>query len=104
MHGAVSIQTYGLNRLALVQERTRILRRLETLGYIVIELSSVADALGQLTLSTDGDVVLRQKVQDQLRGVVARTLADIRAMAQPDAPFSRMVAEWIEAFKRDMAV
>lgn len=104
VRGAVSIQTYGLNRLALVQERTRILRRLETLGYIVIELSSAADALGQLTLSADGDVVLRQKAQDQLRGVVARTLADIRAMAQPDAPFSRMVAEWIEAFKRDMAV
>ena len=43
--GSTSIFVYGLNRLGLVQERTRVLRRLEFLGDLVVELAAVIGEL-----------------------------------------------------------
>lgn len=41
IRGATSIQVYGLNRLRLVQERLRVLRRLEFLETLSIDLASL---------------------------------------------------------------
>lgn len=95
--GAVSIQTYGLNRLGLVQERTKVLRQLEFLGGTIEELSLTADELEGLVLAGQNAVVRDRAVQ-RLRAIVRRILAQIRAMAQPQAPFSAMVSAWIDAF------
>lgn len=102
VRGAVSIQVYGLNRLALVQERTRVLRRLETLGMIVVQVSAAADTLEKLTLAEPGEVPSRDRAVQGLRAVVARTLAEIGAMAAPDAPFSKMAIMWIDRFRDDI--
>lgn len=96
--GAVSIQTYGLNRLALVQERTRLLRRLELLADAVVELAAVADELS------------RPDVVDRLRGTGAATAArrlrqlrdrlldEMKSMAKPDAPYSAMAKAYLRTF------
>ncbi len=100
--GAVSIQIYGLNRLALIQERTRLLRKLEFLASIVIELSAASDGLMALQL-TNNDARIRDFAAGKTRATVHRALAEMRAMAEPDAPFSAMVKAWIEVFKADLA-
>lgn len=102
VRGAVSIQTYGLNRLALVQERTRLLRKLEFLGTIVLELSAVADSLADIRVA-GSDVEIRDYAIDRARATVHRALAEIRALARPEAPFSAMVQSWIAIFKADAA-
>lgn len=101
VRGAVSIQVYGLNRLALVQERTRILRRLEFLGDTVVLLSSIADDLTRLKLHGDDDI-RRSRAVERLRAHINRTLAEIGAMAAPEASFSSLVKSWIEVFKVEM--
>lgn len=101
--GAVSIQIYGLNRLGLVQERTRVLRRLELLADIVVRVSVSADALEKLTLADNEQEDIRDKAIASLRAVVERTIAEIGAMAAADAPYSTMVSTWIQQFKHDMA-
>ncbi|MEF9674033.1 hypothetical protein QNM99_25495 [Pseudomonas sp. PCH446] len=45
LKGSVSIHVYGLNRLGLVQERTRLLRQLEFLEMLALEVGSMADEL-----------------------------------------------------------
>jgi hypothetical protein len=100
--GAVSIQVYGLNRLALVQERTRLLRRLEFLADTVIELSRTADDLEELHVSAQAKPKITEAVL-RLRAHVDRTLAEIKTMAAPDAPFSTMVSEWLAVFTEDVA-
>ncbi|WP_127088256.1 endonuclease [Aquabacter cavernae] len=101
VRGAVSIQVYGLNRLALVQERTRILRRLEFLGDTVITLARTAEELGALKLDDDA-ALLRDRAVERLEAHAGRTLAEIRQMAAPDAPFSSLSRSWIEAFKTEL--
>ena len=101
VRGAVSIQVYGLNRLSLVQERTRTLRQLEFLAITILDLSRSADDLELLELTGDGPAI-RDDAVVQLRSTVQRLLAQIRSMAEPDAPFSTMVAAWMRAFIADV--
>lgn len=91
--GAVSIQVYGLNRLGLVQERTRILRRLEFLEWMTVELGVVIQSLAA---KADPDV---QQAVSRLRLLQDRILAEMRTMAAPTEPYSAMVSEWIEGFR-----
>ncbi|MEX2697455.1 hypothetical protein [Rhizobium mongolense] len=100
VRGAVSIQVYGLNRLALVQERTRLLRKLEFLGSLVLDLSAVADNLENMEVA-EKDLPSRAYAVARIRATVSRALAEIRNLAKPDAPFSAMVRSWIEVFKAD---
>lgn len=102
VRGAVSIQIYGLNRLKLVQERTRVLRRLEVLAANVIQVSTAADTLEALALADPSDEPIRSNAIANLRATVQRTIAEIKAMAEPDAPFSTMVSKWIQQFRDDM--
>ena len=43
--GLASIHLFGLNRLSLVQDRTRVLRQMEFLGEVLVEVAGVADEL-----------------------------------------------------------
>lgn len=100
--GAVSIQVYGLNRLALVQERTRVLRRLEFMADLVVSLSTTADELETFAAGPEHDAKIRRAVS-KLREVVSRTLAEIRSMTEPTAPFSAMASAWLAAFRAQLA-
>jgi hypothetical protein len=97
--GAVSIQIYGLNRLALVQDRTRILRCLEFLGDLVIDISgSIAD------LETPAAIAAlvgtpAEGVASRLRLLRDRTLAEIKDFSADEAPYSSMAKAWLEQFK-----
>lgn len=91
----MSIQVYGLNRLGLVQDRTRVLRQLEFLSDVALELTAIVDKIAALpdAIKTELDrVPLRLK---QLRD---KTLLEMRAMAEPGQPYSAMVVEWLESF------
>ncbi len=93
VRGAVSIQVYGLNRLGLVQDRTRILRHLEFLEVLIIELSELIDTLES---KDDPDVVAAVRKLESLK---QRTLAEMTAMADDRAPYTTMVRAWIKAFQ-----
>jgi hypothetical protein len=95
--GAVSIQTYGLNRLGLVQDRTRLLRRLEFLGDLTLELGEIIDDLETLPASTTPGTTLPRALK-RLKLMQDRTLLEIGEMAKPDAPYSEMVRTWVEHF------
>lgn len=99
VRGAVSIQVYGLNRLRLVQERTRILRQLEFMAALIVDLSITADCVEALTVPA-GQRNTRAAAAGAIRAAADRLLVQIRTMADPEAPFSTMVAAWIAAFTR----
>jgi uncharacterized protein (TIGR02646 family) len=94
--GAVSIQIYGLNRLGLVQERTRILRRLEFLRHMILEIERVSKDLGK---SRAKSVKLAAQRLDSL---VELIIAEMTKMAEPEQPYSAMVEQWIGAYKKEL--
>ena len=100
--GAVSIQIFGLNRLALVQERTRLLRRLEFLGGLLIDASTLADDLEEALPRAGAVVGLMQDAVDRLRAMADRIMAEIVSLTDPTAAFSEMVKQWIAAFKEEL--
>ncbi|SOC05340.1 uncharacterized protein (TIGR02646 family) [Rhodobacter sp. JA431] len=94
--GAVSIQVYGLNRLGLVQARTRILRHLALLEQMILEADALSARLGQSPdPGTREAAALLDAFADRLIGV-------IRTMAEPDQPYSEMVCQWIDHWLREM--
>lgn len=93
VRGAVSIQVYGLNRLGLVQERTRVLRQLDFLETLVVELGGIADDLEATGGATSAAMVRRLRT---LQDMILERLAE---MAAPTAPYSAMVAAWMAAFR-----
>ncbi|MCU6456015.1 hypothetical protein LPN01_18205 [Sphingomonas sp. A2-49] len=99
IRGAVSIQIYGLNRLRLVQDRTEILRRLEFLAGLVVDLAkSIADLEEPATvLLLEGTAAAM--VAPRLRLLRDRTLAEMKGMTSDDAPYATMTKAWLEAFK-----
>ncbi|MBG7614641.1 endonuclease [Brevundimonas sp. BAL450] len=103
--GSVSIQVYGLNRLGLIQERTRLLRRLEVLGELVLKLFEMEADLSDLAV-TEG-VPARQtrlnRLASQANALAHRALAEIRASAGDEAPFSSLAKAWIADFRRELA-
>lgn len=102
VHGAVSIHVYGLNRLALVQERTRLLWRLEFLASVVVDVSKVADSLEGIAVPGVGDRSIRDAAVVRLREMAGNALAEMRATAQPDAPFSAIAKAWIVDFLKEI--
>lgn len=91
--GAVSIQVYGLNRLALVQNRTRLLRRLEFLADIVIELHGIA----QDARKAHQDSLAKRAVQ-----LADRIATEIRSLADPKQPHSAVAAAWLRKFQKKL--
>lgn len=103
VRGAVSIQVYGLNRLRLVQDRLRVLRQLEYLGYFVKELGALID---EISGAVEGIPPLSDAVQEdranaiigRLRFLMDRALIEMRSAAAPQAPYSAMAAQWLKDF------
>ncbi|WP_330509366.1 HNH endonuclease [Pseudomonas putida] len=102
--GAVSIQVYGLNRLKLLQDRNRLLRSMEFLGDLIIDLATSIDALE----APDAALQLRGTpaagVATRLRLLRDRMLQELKAAAAPEAPYSAMAKTWLEDFKRRLAI
>ncbi len=91
--GAISIQVYGLNRLALVQSRTRLLRRLEFLADIVIELHAIA----QQERDAGNAAIAKRVVQ-----LADRVAAEIKSFADPKEPHSAVAAAWLKQFQQKL--
>jgi uncharacterized protein (TIGR02646 family) len=95
--GTTSIAIFGLNRLALVQSRTRILRRLELLRTVLARLDEAARLL---ETSTDPGA---RKALASVEVAVGRLLEDLRAMADDTEPHCTMVREWLRRWAEDLA-
>ncbi|WP_017904647.1 HNH endonuclease [Pseudomonas asplenii] len=103
LRGAVSIHVYGLNRLGLVQERTRVLRQLEFLEMLAVEMGLMAQELepaGQAEgVESEAARARSERIARRLRFLQEQILGEIKTMARPEAPYSAMVREWLEGFK-----
>jgi hypothetical protein len=69
---------------------------------MVVSLSSTADQL-ETIVASPGDADKLSAAVVKLREVVARTLAEIKSMTEPAAPFSAMAAAWLDDFRRQLA-
>ena len=94
LKGGTSIHVYGLNRVALVQARTEVLRKLEFLGALMIDLKALAQDLG--AIPDPGDSIVR--AERALTGLADRLIGEMRRMADPGMPYSAMVGAWLEEF------
>ena len=93
-HGATSIHVYGLNRLGLVQDRTRYLRRLEFLGDMLISLGELIDQVVRMSLEPEqSDIIIRR-----LRLLLDKTGEEMEVMSSPEQPYSAMAKTWITEF------
>ncbi|ELK4826548.1 TPA: endonuclease [Pseudomonas aeruginosa] len=99
LKGALSIHVYGLNRLGLVQDRTRILRQLEFLEMLAIEIASLAEALEPNPDNPDGHTDRDKSIVQRMYLLQDHILQEMKRMASPEAPYSVMVQTWIEGFK-----
>ncbi|UWU25628.1 hypothetical protein N2601_29685 (plasmid) [Rhizobium sp. CB3060] len=91
--GLTSIHVYGLNRLGLVQERTRILRKLDLLSRLIDEIGKISEAL---LASSDQQ---NKKMGARLDLLINQILDEIRTMAEPDQPYSSLVKAWSKTLK-----
>lgn len=102
VRGALSIQVFGLNRLALVQERTKLLRRLEFLGALMVDAVQLADDLEDSLAQNGTFAVFVEAAVDRLRAMADRIMAEIIAMSKPTEPFSELVRQWTTVFKNEL--
>lgn len=96
LKGAISIHVYGLNRLGLVQDRTRILRQLEFLEYMSIEIGKLAQSIEDDACSSKNPKL--KMAADRLYWLQDQILQQMKKMAQPEEPHSSMVKIWISEF------
>ena len=96
--GATSIQIYGLNRLSLVQDRTRVLRQLEFLGSLVIELGNIIEDLNSPPVVAALKASTAENIPGRLKLLQDRLFGEMRQMAHPSAPYSELVRSWIADF------
>lgn len=96
--GLASIRVYGLNRLGLVQERTRILRQLEFMGDLVIDLGGIIEELEEAQLRRGTRDPNMHGVTSKLKFLQDTIFGQIREMELPSAPYSEMVRTWINRF------
>lgn len=98
--GAVSIQIYGLNRLQLIQERTRTLRHLEFLEDLVVALSQsieeLEDAMSGKPLEGAAGIA---RTSARLRLLRDQILTEIATLCADDMPYSAMTRAWLAAFR-----
>ena len=81
--GAVSIQVYGLNRLALVQARTRVLRDLEFLVDLALGLEEV---LAEIADRIAAQTAARAAASTRRRPEIGRELAFLDPRRSPPPP------------------
>jgi hypothetical protein len=96
LKGATSIHVYGLNRIGLVQARTEVLRRLEFVGSLMVDLKSFGDELLPPPGSENGsDAEFRRRAHKVVNGFADRLLEEMRRMTKPGAPYSAMAKAWL---------
>lgn len=100
--GIASIQIYGLNRIGLVQERTRILRQLEFMGNLAVDLGCIIEDLEAPPLQAALEGSAMRGVPSKLRLLQDTIFGQIREMELPTAPYSEMVRAWINDFTERM--
>lgn len=88
--GAASIQVYGLNRLGLVQARTRVLRHLETLRALIEDADRLAARLAASRTR------IAREALPVIESLIDRLTGEIRRMSEPDQPYSALVTQWID--------
>lgn len=97
--GATSIQVYGLNRLSLVQARTRLLRQLRFLGWQIVELGRIQSALETPAVAAALGAAGAPDVATMVRQLQDRTLDEMRALADPKSPHSALAVAWVRRFR-----
>lgn len=111
--GMVSVQVYGLNRLGLVQARTRLMRDLEFLLALSISLLEAAieleyrnalrraerpTASAELGPRLDADIAIDDRIAAKLRRYANETRDKIRELTGPKAPYSRLARAWVAEY------
>ncbi|PBB89102.1 hypothetical protein CK215_29545 [Mesorhizobium sp. WSM3864] len=110
--GMVSIQIYGLNRLALVQNRTKVLRDMEFLLELSLDLQEIANELDdriqaqsrQLLQRRGNDAGLAhdfatdQRIAAKIHQFISEIRSQLRARTEASAPYSRLARAWVEAY------
>ncbi|MBY3101151.1 endonuclease [Rhizobium laguerreae] len=111
--GLVSIQVYGLNRLSLVQARTKVLRDIEFILELSIGLAEIIEEIDDETARKNAqisgspaaqaqqlrdDVAFNAKIKRHIEGFRQDTLAQLRRMADPQEPYSELVRAWIAKY------
>ncbi len=111
--GAVSIQVYGLNRLSLVQARTKMLRDLEFLLEMSISLqrlhgeimSRIVDRKDRIEAATDAvkadlkkDQALDERISIRFTELTQKVVTQMTDMTAPTAQFSALAKAWMQAF------
>ncbi|ESZ51040.1 endonuclease [Mesorhizobium sp. L2C054A000] len=114
--GAVSIQVYGLNRLGLVQARTRHLRDLEFLYKLSVELAELSAEFGEAIAmrkarlaklpaaraKTAGkDIETDEKVCKRLEEFATEIRSKLKELMDPKAPYSELSGAWLRVLLRD---
>jgi hypothetical protein len=85
--GLMSIHVYGLNRLGLVQERTRLVKRLEFMCTLVEELEDVKRRLEKSH---------QQRMVSRMQLLIDLIIEEFGRMADDDQPFCSMVRAWLK--------
>lgn len=108
--GAVSIQIYGLNRLGLVQARTRLLRDLEFmlelslgLNETRIELNErVSDLKKQPLVARDArhdeEIAFLERVHSKISAYLDLVQLKLGDAMEPTAPYSALARAWAKEF------
>jgi hypothetical protein len=94
--GAVTIQICGLNRLGLIQARTRVLRQLEALRIMIADADVLAEKLAKSRARAAREAV------PVLNSLVDRMIDEVRQMGEPDQPFSAMVRQWSDRWIKEL--
>tara|TARA_R110001599_G_scaffold261569_1_gene461999 strand:+ start:24040 stop:25008 length:969 start_codon:yes stop_codon:yes gene_type:complete len=98
VRSAMSIHVYGLNRLGLVQARTRVVRQLQFLADLIFELDElVADVNGSAA-----SAVVKEKVESKAASMQDRIIREMKSMAEPSREYSATAQAWIEVFLRQI--
>ena len=77
-----------------MQARTEVLRKLEFLAGLVIDLKTLVEDLGDD--GNDGEVAAR--TSRLISGFADTLIAEMRRMAEPAMPYSAMVRAWLDSF------
>ncbi|BDW96650.1 hypothetical protein MACH10_23350 [Thalassospira tepidiphila] len=95
LKGAASIQVYGLNRLGLVQARTEVLRKLQFLETISINLFTISEEMESNSVNS-GD--LWQKSAWKVSDLAYELIKEMGRMGDSSQPYSAMVRSWLKNF------
>ena len=96
--GAMSIHVFGLNRLGLVQERTKIVRKLEFLATLVRDLAKVISRVSESDLSKEDQDMINTSLNAILDGI----LHEILSMTEATEPYSAVAKSWVTQFVKEI--